>query len=85
MSTRKDALRGIITAIGGTPKGKTTSALLVQISESFQDATEDGDIVLNVIELPAVTSADNGKVLGVVNGEWAAMSVSSFLQDSSAN
>ena len=85
MSTKKDALKGIIEALGGTPKGNTVKTLLVQISESFQDAAEDGDIVLNVIELPAVTSADNGKVLGVINGEWAAMSVSSFVQDSSGS
>lgn len=72
-TTKKDALKAILTAFGQTTGAKTEKALLFQIAESFQAAVEEGSIVINVIELPSVTSADNGKILGVSNGEWAAI------------
>ncbi len=70
-TTKKDALKAILTAFGQTTNAKTEKALLFQIAESFQTAVEEGSIVINVLELPTVTSADNGKVLGVVDGQWA--------------
>lgn len=72
-TTKKDALKAILTAFGQNTNAKTEKALLFQIAESFQAAVEEGSIVINVIELPAVTSADNGKILGVSNGVWAAI------------
>ena len=72
-TTKKDALKAILTAFGQTTSAKTEKALLFQIAESFQTAVEEGSIVINVIELPAVTSDDNGKILGVSNGAWAVM------------
>lgn len=72
-ATKKDALKAILTAFGQTTNAKTEKALLFQIAESFQTAVEEGSIVINVIELPAVTSDDNGKILGVSNGAWAVM------------
>lgn len=70
-TTKKDALKAILTAFGQTTNAKTEKALLFQIAESFQTAVEEGSIVINVLELPTVTSDDNGKILGVANGEWA--------------
>ena len=83
--TKKDALKAILSAFGQTTTEKTENGLLFQISEAFQTAAEEGQIVINVIELPEVTSADNGKVLGVVNGEWAVKDMSSFIQDSTGS
>jgi len=79
--TKKDALKAILSAFGQTTTEKTEKGLLFQISDAFQSATEDGSIVINVIELPEVTSADNGKVLGVINGKWAVKDMSHFIHD----
>lgn len=81
--TKKDALRAILSAFGQTSNEKTEKGLLFQISDAFRTTMEDGTIVVNVIELPEVTSADNGKVLGVIDGKWAIKDMSSFIQDSS--
>ena len=69
-TTKKDALKAILTAFGQTTNAKTEKALLFQIAESFQTAVEEGNIVINILELPTVTSDDNGKILGVVEGQW---------------
>lgn len=82
-TTKKDALKAILAAFGQTTSEKTEKGLIFQISEAFQTAAEDGQIVINVIELPEVSSADNGKVLGVIGGKWAVKDMSSFIQDSS--
>lgn len=79
--TKKDALKAILSAFGQTTTEKTEKGLLFQISDAFQSAAEDGTIVINVIELPEVTSADNGKVLGVINGKWAVKDMSHFIHD----
>lgn len=81
--TKKDALKAILSAFGQTSNEKTEKGLLFQISDAFKTTMEDGTIVVNVIELPEVTSADNGKVLGVIDGKWAVKDMSSFVQDSS--
>ncbi len=81
-TTKKDALKAILSAFGQTTTEKTERGLIFQISEAFQTASEEGQIVINVIELPEVTNVDNGKVLGVVNGKWAVKDMSSFIQDS---
>lgn len=84
-TTKKDALKAILSAFGQTTNEKTEKGLLFQISDAFQTAAEEGQIVINVIELPEVTSADNGKVLGVINGKWAVKDMSSFIQDSTGS
>lgn len=81
-TTKKDALKAILSAFGQTTTEKTEKGLIFQISEAFQTASEEGQIVINVIELPEVSSSDNGKVLGVVDGKWAIKDMSSFIQDS---
>ena len=81
--TKKDALRAILSAFGQTTTEKTENGLLFQISNAFQSTVEDGTIVINVIELPEVTNADEGKVLGVVNGKWGVKDMSHYIHDSS--
>lgn len=83
-TTKKDALKAILTAFGQTTTEKTEKGLIFQISDAFQTAAEEGQIVINVLELPEITSADNGKVLGVVDGQWAVVSTDSFIKDSTA-
>ena len=46
-----------------------------QIDETIGDVRENKD-AWNEKELPAVTTSDNGKFLRVVNGAWAAVSIS---------
>lgn len=62
-----------ITNPGAVPSGGTTGQALVKTSNS------NYALAWQTIEgaLPAVTASDNGKVLRVVNGSWAAAQLSS--------
>lgn len=81
--TIKDQLRDLISTLGKEPEGVTFNKLLDELQDVFAGAVE-GDGITVELNLPTVTAADNGKVLGVVNGQWAVMDVSSFIQDSSS-
>jgi hypothetical protein len=78
-TTKIEALGAILTSLGKTPTARTTNGLLVEISEAVSEESSDGSFI------PAVTSADNGKVLGVVDGHWAVMDLASFIQDNTGS
>ena len=85
MASIRNGLKEILVAIGKTPESKSTSGLIDEIADAIQTAAEGDGIIVNILELPAVTATDNGRVLGVVNGQWAVMDISSFIQDSTAS
>lgn len=72
MGTNLEQLKAIYAALGGTPADVAdltdNAAVLAQIA--LQAATVA--TAASTVELPAVKAADNGKVLTVVNGKWAA-------------
>ncbi len=72
MGTNLDQLKAIYVALGGTAADVAdltdNAAVLAQIA--LQAATVA--TAATTAELPAVKTADNGKVLTVVNGKWAA-------------
>lgn len=72
MGTNLKQLKAIYEALGGTPTDVAdltdNAAVLAQIA--LQAAIVAA--AASATELPAVTAADNGKVLTVVNGKWAA-------------
>ncbi len=72
MGTNLEQLKAIYAALGGTPADVAdltdNAAVLAQIA--LQAATVA--TAASTAELPAVEAADNGKVLTVVNGKWAA-------------
>lgn len=61
-----------VRAGGGSGGGGIASA---QIDEAIGDVRDNKD-AWSKKELPAVTTSDNGKFLRVVNGAWAAVSIS---------
>ena len=70
--TNLDELKAIYVALGGSADDvadlTNNAAVLAQIA--LQAATVA--TAASTVELPAVKAADNGKVLTVVNGKWAA-------------
>lgn len=78
-TTKIEALGAILTNLGKTPTARNTTGLIVEISEAVREASADGSFI------PTVSSADNGKVLGVVNGHWAVMDLASFIQDNTGS
>lgn len=70
--TNLEQLKAIYVALGGSADDvadlTNNAAVLAQIA--LQAATVAA--AASAVELPAVKAADNGKVLTVVNGKWAA-------------
>lgn len=77
MGTNLEQLKAIYAALGGTPADVAdltdNAAVLAQIA--LQAALVAS--AASATELPAVKTADNGKVLTVVNGKWAAAALPS--------
>lgn len=74
MNTTVEALKGLYVALGGQLTD-TYSGIAGGIAVSdyvlIPDCIEAITQVVTGAELPAVTAEDNGKVLKVVDGEWA--------------
>ena len=68
MDNTLDALRGLHVALGGDADDV---ANLVTIPDLIKVISTQVSTVVGTKELPEVDADDNGKVLKVVDGEWA--------------
>lgn len=62
-----DALRALYVAMGGDADTVASLTLIPDIINAIATLVTSG----STATLPAVTAADNGKVLKVTNGAWA--------------
>ena len=69
--TKVTALRALYAALGGDP---ADAAVLETKAELIYAVAEAADELLAGGTLPEVSADDNGKLLKVVDGEWAAAS-----------
>lgn len=71
MDTTVVALRNLYVALGGDADDVANLVIIPDLINAI--ATQAATVVTaaNASELPAVTATDNGKVLKVVDGEWA--------------
>lgn len=65
-----------VDCIKGDP-GSIDNAYATNIPMSSSDQTTIAEAIAAIRQLPAVTASDNGKVLRVVNGAWAAATIPS--------
>lgn len=61
------ALRNLYVALGGTASNVANLVIIPDLINAIATLVSSGA----TNELPAVTASDNGKVLKVVDGEWA--------------
>jgi hypothetical protein len=74
MNTTVEALKGLYVALGGQLTDTYNSiagGIAVSNYSLIPDCIKAITQVVTGAELPAVTAEDNGKVLKVVDGEWA--------------
>lgn len=71
MDNTVDALRNLYVALGGDAEDVADLVIIPDLINAI--ATQAALIVTaaNTKELPTVTATDNGKILKVVDGEWA--------------
>lgn len=71
MDNTIDALRNLYAALGGDTEDVADLVIIPDLINAI--ATQAALIVTaaNTKELPTVTATDNGKILKVVDGEWA--------------
>lgn len=65
--TTVEALRSLYVALGGDGDEVENLVTIPEMISAIATHVGDG----GAAELPAVTASDNGKVLKVVDGEWA--------------
>lgn len=68
MDNTIDALRNLYVALGGDSADVQNITIIPDMINAIAAHINSG----SAAELPAVTTTDNGKVLTVVSGEWAA-------------
>ena len=68
MNQTVDALKALYAALGGTAADVANMNTIPELINAIATYVAAG----GAAELPAVTSSDNGKVLTVVSGKWAA-------------
>lgn len=68
MDTNVTALKNLYVAFGGNSGDVASLTTSAEVINAIASHVSDG----GAAELPAVTTADNGKVLTVVSGKWAA-------------
>lgn len=67
MDNTLDALRNLYVALGGDADNVVNLVIIPDLINAIALLISSGATA----ELPAVTATDNGKVLKVVEGEWA--------------
>lgn len=73
-----EALKKLYVALGGTASD------VADMTTSAEVISAIADVAASTIELPAVSSSDNGDVLTVVSGKWAKANIPSQLPAVSA-
>lgn len=68
MNLTVEALKGLYTALGGNATNVANITLIPDMITAIAAFISDG----GAAELPTVSSANNGEVLTVVEGAWAA-------------
>ncbi len=69
MNTTVEALKGLYAALGGTAADVADITLIPDMINAIAEHIGTG----GARELPSVTADDNGKVLTVADGAWAAV------------
>lgn len=77
MDRTVDALKALYVALGGTAADVANTTLIPDMINALATVAAAVSSAAETAELPAVTASDNGKVLTVVEGAWAAAAASS--------
>lgn len=73
MNNTIDALKALYVALGGSADTVANITIIPEMINAIATLVSSGATA----ELPSVKSADNGKVLTVVSGKWAAANLPS--------
>lgn len=71
MDTTVDALKNLYVALGGSADDVVNIVLIPDMINAITTVAASVKTAATTAELPAVTTANNGKVLKVVSGKWA--------------
>lgn len=71
MNTTIEALQALYVALGGTASDVANIVTIPDMINAIATVAATVTTEAETAELPAVTSAENGKVLKVVDGKWA--------------
>ena len=71
MNQTVDALKALYVALGGNAADVANITLIPDMVNAIAALVQSG----GTAELPSITTTDNGKVLTVVSGKWAAASL----------